>query len=42
MNELDRQYLEEKDQISFDTSKVETEIKRRRMFHNGIAFQNEK
>jgi hypothetical protein len=40
MNDMDREFLEEKekDQVSSNASKVETEINRRRLFHNGIAF----
>jgi hypothetical protein len=34
MNELDRKFLDEYDQDSFVTSTVETEIKRRRLFHD--------
>ena len=37
MNELDSKFLVEYAQVSFDTSTVETEIKRRRLFHNGIV-----
>ena len=36
MNELDSKFLENV-RVTYDTSTVETEIKRRRIFHNGIV-----
>ncbi len=41
MNDMDREFLEENDKTSFYNSNLETEINRRRVFHNGIALQNE-
>ncbi len=39
MNELDSKFLENV-RVTYDTSTVETEIKRRRIFHNGIVAKN--
>ena len=40
MNELDRKFLGKNVRVTYDTSTVETEIKRRRIFHNGIVAKN--